>query len=181
MAGGLNLYQFNGNNPVAYTDPFGLCPYTGKKRTEDVGDCPKSTLGTAFRNLKRFGGADGAAAIHTIASKQVTINVQSAKQVHSACQDPKVSGCTIGHTIYMVPGNSTSMATRVTHEANHVDNTAPYPHQEVGSWNKALNVFDALHTQGYQSGFYQPYSNFRQSNPQAFDQAVCQVAGGPPC
>lgn len=27
-AGGLNLYQFNGNNPVAYTDPFGLKPDT---------------------------------------------------------------------------------------------------------------------------------------------------------
>ncbi|MFL5493647.1 MAG: RHS repeat-associated core domain-containing protein [Gemmatimonadales bacterium] len=26
VAGGLNLYQFNGNNPVAYTDPFGLSP-----------------------------------------------------------------------------------------------------------------------------------------------------------
>jgi RHS repeat-associated protein len=26
VAGGLNLYQFNRNNPVAYTDPFGLCP-----------------------------------------------------------------------------------------------------------------------------------------------------------
>ncbi len=26
LAGGMNLYQFNGNNPVAYTDPFGLCP-----------------------------------------------------------------------------------------------------------------------------------------------------------
>ncbi len=26
VAGGLNLYAFNGNNPVAYTDPFGLCP-----------------------------------------------------------------------------------------------------------------------------------------------------------
>lgn len=24
VAGGLNLYQFNGNNPVSYTDPFGL-------------------------------------------------------------------------------------------------------------------------------------------------------------
>jgi RHS repeat-associated protein len=24
-AGGVNLYQFNGNNPLAYTDPFGLC------------------------------------------------------------------------------------------------------------------------------------------------------------
>lgn len=26
VAGGLNLYQFNGNNPVTFTDPFGLCP-----------------------------------------------------------------------------------------------------------------------------------------------------------
>jgi RHS repeat-associated protein len=26
VAAGLNLYQFNGNNPVMYTDPFGLCP-----------------------------------------------------------------------------------------------------------------------------------------------------------
>ncbi len=26
VAGGLNLYQFNGNNPVSNTDPFGLCP-----------------------------------------------------------------------------------------------------------------------------------------------------------
>src|SRR5690606_1997262 len=25
IAGGINLYQFNGNNPVSYTDPFGLC------------------------------------------------------------------------------------------------------------------------------------------------------------
>jgi RHS repeat-associated protein len=27
VAGGINLYQFNGNNPVTYTDPFGLCPW----------------------------------------------------------------------------------------------------------------------------------------------------------
>lgn len=26
VAGGVNLYQFNGNNPVSNTDPFGLCP-----------------------------------------------------------------------------------------------------------------------------------------------------------
>jgi RHS repeat-associated protein len=26
LAGGLNLYQFNGNNPVVFTDPFGLAP-----------------------------------------------------------------------------------------------------------------------------------------------------------
>ena len=29
VAGGLNLYAFNGNNPVAYSDPFGLCPTCG--------------------------------------------------------------------------------------------------------------------------------------------------------
>jgi RHS repeat-associated protein len=29
VAGGLNLYQFNANNPVSHSDPFGLCP--GKK------------------------------------------------------------------------------------------------------------------------------------------------------
>jgi RHS repeat-associated protein len=27
VAGGVNLYQFNGNNPIAYSDPFGLCPW----------------------------------------------------------------------------------------------------------------------------------------------------------
>lgn len=27
VAGGVNLYQFNHNNPVMYTDPFGLCPW----------------------------------------------------------------------------------------------------------------------------------------------------------
>ena len=27
IAGGLNLYQFNGSNPSTYTDPFGLCPW----------------------------------------------------------------------------------------------------------------------------------------------------------
>jgi len=29
VAGGLNLYQFNGNNPVTFTDPFGLCKDDG--------------------------------------------------------------------------------------------------------------------------------------------------------
>lgn len=30
VAGGVNLYQFNGNNPIMYTDPFGLCPKKAK-------------------------------------------------------------------------------------------------------------------------------------------------------
>lgn len=30
VAGGINLYQFNGNNPATFTDPFGLKPDTVK-------------------------------------------------------------------------------------------------------------------------------------------------------
>ena len=42
VAGGVNLYQFNGNNPVMFTDPFGLCPpeLTGRPCTYPVNDKP---------------------------------------------------------------------------------------------------------------------------------------------
>jgi RHS repeat-associated protein len=36
LAGGVNLYQFNGNNPVMFTDPFGLSPEDCKKKVK----CP---------------------------------------------------------------------------------------------------------------------------------------------
>lgn len=35
VAGGVNLYQFNHNNPVAFIDPFGLCPPEDPTRTDD--------------------------------------------------------------------------------------------------------------------------------------------------
>ena len=43
IAGGINLYQYAGNNPAAYTDPFGLCPKDvgGDGSTDSVDDCPK--------------------------------------------------------------------------------------------------------------------------------------------
>ena len=35
-AGGINLYAYAGNDPVTYSDPFGLCPPVN----EDTSDCP---------------------------------------------------------------------------------------------------------------------------------------------
>lgn len=47
IAGGVNLYGFVGNNPVAYTDPFGLCPQNvgGDGKTTVYSDCPPGTEG----------------------------------------------------------------------------------------------------------------------------------------
>jgi YD repeat-containing protein len=46
LAGGINLYQFNGNNPVTYTDPFGLDPC---KRTGNCTQQQESRNQTLFK------------------------------------------------------------------------------------------------------------------------------------
>lgn len=47
MAGGVNLYQYVGNDPVGYTDPFGLCPKDkgGDGKTDKLDDCPRGSEG----------------------------------------------------------------------------------------------------------------------------------------
>jgi RHS repeat-associated protein len=58
VAGGLNLYQFNGNNPVSNTDPFGLCPNPpGSCVTQYAlaGAALGGTLGTALGSVTTAG------------------------------------------------------------------------------------------------------------------------------
>jgi hypothetical protein len=43
----VNLYQYNGNDPNSFSDPFGLCPKEvgGDGNTASYSDCPKGTKG----------------------------------------------------------------------------------------------------------------------------------------
>jgi hypothetical protein len=43
LAGGVNLYAYAGNNPIAFSDPFGLCTAEDKK----AGNCTQGDAGAA--------------------------------------------------------------------------------------------------------------------------------------
>jgi RHS repeat-associated protein len=67
LSGGVNLYAYAGNNPVAYTDPFGLCP----PDNASLADCPADkkfilmmgqTLRGGEQALQLYGAAIAAAA-----------------------------------------------------------------------------------------------------------------------
>ena len=47
FTGTVNLYAYGDNNPVSYTDPFGLCPKDkgGDGRTNSLSDCPPGSEG----------------------------------------------------------------------------------------------------------------------------------------
>ncbi len=53
LAGGLNLYAFAKGDPVNFSDPFGLCPYAGLKRTISLADCPKDERLDAFKVMEK--------------------------------------------------------------------------------------------------------------------------------
>ncbi len=47
LAGGVNLYSYAGSNPIAFSDPFGLCPKSagGNGATDRFDDCPPGSSG----------------------------------------------------------------------------------------------------------------------------------------
>jgi RHS repeat-associated protein len=55
VAGGLNLYQFNGNNPVSYVDPFGLSPCDPPGSCQAKGVAIGSGIGVTLGGIVALG------------------------------------------------------------------------------------------------------------------------------
>ncbi len=143
LAGGFNLYGLANGDPINFSDPFGLCPYTGK-HTTNVDDCPKDTVGDAFRLLKSEGGQEGRSTIILVATNKADVKPLSQSKLDRICKDQGATGCNTGKTIYILEGQSkVDNATRLTHEATHFFNR---PDEEALAWRRALTVwgrFDA--------------------------------------
>lgn len=149
-----------------FSDPFGLCPYTGKRDT-NVDDCPKNALGNAFRLLAAHGGAEGEEAIETVAFQKTKIRLLGGMQLGMECGNLDSRGCSSADGKEIILSKSTSssdMAVRLTHETTHI--LFQFPDEANGSqsrieeglaWDRALRVYSRLRPYTGQSTFYEPY------------------------
>jgi len=96
IAGGINLYQFNGNNPAMFTDPFGLCP---KELMSSPEECEawnqkRADEAVALFNLERERGNRGANLVQRSLTQVRGVNEED---IQKNCPGPGSTdtGCTI--------------------------------------------------------------------------------------
>ena len=100
IAGGTNLYQFNGNSPGALTDPFGLCPKEagGDGKTDTHSDCPPGTEG--YREyLSSMGTIDRAAALVARSSLRFNAFALNVFKGQGGKCRPKIEGIGTGFVV----------------------------------------------------------------------------------
>jgi len=94
IAGGVNLYQFSGNNPAVFTDPFGLCdPKKDKAKCELVAQLTVgATLGVkeGFK-LGSFIGVDLRTGATAEFGTRKTVNLESDQVEDEGVRDVKIS------------------------------------------------------------------------------------------
>jgi type VI secretion system secreted protein VgrG len=106
LAGGVNLYAYAGNNPVAYTDPFGLSPldccFNPVKAAVGSVNVVRGSIGAAEgASLLVRGGAPGVA-LGTVKLAFGLANVnRGAGQIAEAADDP--NGPSVRNVLGLLP------------------------------------------------------------------------------
>ena len=159
-----------------FSDPFGLCPYTGKKRDLNVDDCPKDKLGNAIRLISRFGGKQGAAVLgYLVANPSVRINVVSATDVEKRC-GTEFRACLRGDQMVIPDASHGRMVEAIGHESFHGMNPGSECSTEVPAMNYGLDLYGTL-PEGLQADAYDnALLRMRSQSSMYFDEVVRQRA-----
>jgi hypothetical protein len=146
IAGGVNLYQYNGNDPNSYSDPFGTCP----PNDDNIKDCTDDDLGNAWRTLNQ--SKAGRRVINDYVKSKPTVDTAGSK-----CPAGTHSCTDTTRTSVHVTGTSVEIAVRLAHEIVHVlghyiNGTSDYvKHEEGPAWGRALQVYKELSPADQQS------------------------------
>jgi RHS repeat-associated protein len=178
LAGGVNLYAYAGSNPVAFSDPFGLCPPTDT----DVNTCGNDALGQAWRALDATEG--GQTIINIYVAHNPTVQ-GGAGQGNSTLRLDQHTTVTVD-TTHGVGGIAIGLA----HEVEHVmgggtpNNTVERGIEEAAAQSRALDIWKNLKTgkypitlpRGVQS--YGDRFNLRRKHSRSFFLQYCELEAG---
>ena len=127
IAGGVNLYQYAGNNPATFTDPFGLCPEEMRNKHPDCDEWN----GNQLEKAKQVTSDEIARGNPSAKASTIPIAPVNDDEIQKRCQSTDTNtGCTIkqGDTpviiIVNVDRNPAAISGTLRHEQYHVDNPA---------------------------------------------------------
>jgi RHS repeat-associated protein len=130
IAGGLNVYGFGNGDPVMYSDPYGLCPYSGGKGERDsrTKDCPNDKVGDAVRTIDQYGGKDGRRVVKAIAAGSLNPVAVDAATLSLECGDGTVACQQPNGNLVILDSDMSLLAARIVHETGHADipDTSPW-------------------------------------------------------
>jgi RHS repeat-associated protein len=191
LGGGLSAYGFAAGDPISFSDPFGLCPYTGSVRTLTLSDCPNDARLAAFALLQR--NALGRSFIKFIASQRM--NITLTKDIAAACQVKNATGCTdnFNWKMWIKRQQSTvDMAVTIVHETQHTIDfemqlSAPWikPHSfatdEIFAYSSGFTFLNTLSTKMRNGSAYASEALMYEIDPGTGLHEVCTVRGYPDC
>jgi len=173
-AGGLNLYGFAGGDPINFSDPFGLCPYEGEKRTATLRDCTEDDRKKAFGHLVADRGSEGQETVQTFIDNELTFELTDGS---ISCEGVATTSCTTGTTV-QVDGTQASqvVAADLVREGTHVmmrGKGMTRGREEILSWDRALNFYGRLPRSLRTGAEYNAAGPMRKNNRAAFEAYFC--------